>query len=58
MINKIKWFVGDLGLNELNVWLWITAGAALTALSLVLLSGGGAELLRYWRVFFLSVGRF
>ena len=55
MTSKIKWIVDDLGLNELNAWLWITGGAALTALSLVLLSGGGAELLRYWRVFFLSL---
>ena len=55
MTSKIKWFVDDLGLNELNAWLWITGGAALTALSLVLLSGGGAEPLRYWRVFFLSL---
>ena len=55
MTSKIKWLVDDLGLNELNAWLWITGGAALTALSLVLLSGGGAELFRYWRVFFLSL---
>jgi hypothetical protein len=55
MINKMKWLINDLGLNEFNAWLWITGGAALTALSLVLLSGGSAELLRYWRVFFLSL---
>ena len=53
MINKIKWLVSDLGLNELNAWLWITGGAALTAAVLVLLSGGGSEVYRYWRVFFL-----
>jgi hypothetical protein len=50
MTNKIKWLVNDLGLNELNAWLWITGGAALTALGLVLLSDGGAEVFRYWRV--------
>ena len=53
MTNKIKWLVNDLGLNEFNAWLWIAGGAALTALGLVLLSGGGAEMFRFWRVFFL-----
>ena len=53
--NKMKWLIDDLGLNELNAWLWITGGAALTALSLVLLSGGGAEIFRFWRVFFLKL---
>ena len=53
--NKMKWLIDDIGLNELNAWLWITGGAALTALSLVLLSGGGAEILRFWRVFFLKL---
>ena len=43
MTNKIKWLINDLGLNELNAWLWITGGAALTAAVLVLLTGGGAE---------------
>ena len=52
---KIKWLVSDLGLNELNAWLWMIGGAALTALGLVLLSGGGAEILRFWRVFFLKL---
>ena len=52
--NKIKWLMDDLGLNELNAWLWITGGAALTAAVLVLLSGGGAEIFRFWRVFFLN----
>jgi hypothetical protein len=47
---KIKWLVNDLGLNELDAWLWMTGGAALTAAVLVLLSGGGAEIFRYWRV--------
>ena len=53
MINKIKWLVNDLGLNEFNAWLWITGGAALTAAVLVFLTGGGSEVYRYWRVFFL-----
>ena len=52
---KIKWLVSDLGLNELNAWLWITGGAALTAAVLVLLSGGGAEMSRFWKVFFLKL---
>ena len=55
MINKIKWLVSDLGLNELNAWLWITGGAALTAAALVFLTGGGAEVFRFWRVFFLNL---
>ena len=55
MINKIKWLIEDLGLNELNAWLWITGGAALTAAILVLLSGGFGEVFRYWRVFFLNL---
>ncbi len=53
MINKIKWLIDDLGLNELNAWLWISGGAALTAAALVFLTGGGPEVYRYWRVFFL-----
>ena len=52
---KIKWLVNDLGLNELNAWLYITGGAALTAAVLVLLSGGGAEIFRYWRVVALNL---
>ena len=55
MTNKIKWLVSDLGLNELNAWLWITGGAALTAAALVFLTGGGAEVYRYWRVLFLNL---
>ena len=51
----MKWLIDDIGLNELNAWLWITGGAALTALGLVLRSGGGAEILRFWRVFFLKL---
>ena len=50
---KIKWLVSDLGLNELDAWLWIIGGAALTAAVLVLLTGGGEDVFRYWRVFFL-----
>ena len=53
---KLKWLVSDLGLNELNAWLWITGGAALTAAVLVLLTGEGPEVYRYWRVFFLNLG--
>ena len=52
---KIKWLVNDLGLNELDAWLWMIGGAALTAAVLTLLSGGGAEIFRYWRVFFLNL---
>ena len=52
---KIKWLVSDLGLNELDAWLWIIGGAALTAAVLVLLTGGGEEVFRYWRVFFLKL---
>ena len=55
MINKIKWLIEDLGLNELNAWLWITGGAALAAAVLVLLTGEGPEVWRYWRVFFLNL---
>ena len=55
MTNKIKWLIDDLGLNELNAWLWITGGAALTAAILVLLTGEGPEVVRYWRVFFLKL---
>jgi hypothetical protein len=55
MMNKIKWLVSDLGLNELNAWLWITGGATLTAAALVFLTGGGAEVFRFWRVFFLNL---
>jgi hypothetical protein len=54
-MKKLKWLIDDLGLNEFNAWLWITGGAALTAAVLVLLSDGGAEIFRYWRVFFLSM---
>ena len=52
---NIKWLIDDLGLNELNAWLWITGGAALTAAIMVLLSGNGPETWRYWRVFFLNL---
>ena len=55
MTNKIKWLIDDLGLNELNAWLWITGGAALTAAVLVLLSGEGPEIFRFWRVAFLNL---
>ena len=49
-MKKLNWLINDLGLNELNAWLWMTGGAALTAAVLVLLSDGGAEIFRYWRV--------
>jgi hypothetical protein len=55
MKNKIKWLVNDLGLNELNAYLWITGGAVLTATALVLLSGDAPEVWRYWRVAFLNL---
>jgi hypothetical protein len=28
---NIKWLVNDLGLNELDAWLWVMGSAALTA---------------------------
>jgi hypothetical protein len=52
---KLNWLINDLGLNELNAWLWITGGATLTAAALVFLTGGGSEVWRYWRVFFLNL---
>ena len=55
MTNKIKWLMDDLGAFELNAWLWIIGGAALTAAILVLLTGEGPEVYRYWRVFFLNL---
>jgi len=55
MKNKIKWLVNDLGLNELNAYLFV-AGSAITAAALVLLlSGDAPEIWRYWRVFFLKL---
>ena len=33
---KLNWLINDLGLNELNAWLWVTGGAALTAAVLAL----------------------
>ena len=54
-IKKLKWLIDDLGLTELNAWLYITGGAALTAAGLGLLSGGGAEIFRYWRVVALNL---
>ena len=54
-IQKLNDILDDFGLYELNAWLWITGGAALTAAILVLLSGGIGEMFRYWRVFFLSL---
>ena len=54
-INKLKWLIEDLGLNELDAWLWMIGGAALTAAILVLLSGGGGEVWRYWRVVGLNL---
>ena len=32
---KLKWLVSDLGLNELDAWLWMTGVAALTAAVIV-----------------------
>ena len=55
MTNKIKWLIDDLGAFELNAWLWVIGGAALTAAVLVLLTGEGPEVYRYWRVFFLKL---
>ena len=52
---KIKWLVNDLGLNELDAWLWMIGGASLTAAVLVLLTGGGADVYRYWRVAALNI---
>ena len=54
-IQKLNDILDDFGLYELNAWLWITGGAALTAAILVLLSGGFGEVFRYWRVFFLNL---
>ena len=54
-IQKLNDILDDFGLYELNAWLWITGGAALTAAILVLLSGGIGEMFRYWRVFFLNL---
>jgi hypothetical protein len=28
---NLKWLINDLGLNELDAWLWMTGSAALTA---------------------------
>jgi hypothetical protein len=52
---KMKWFINDLGLNELDAWLAIIGGATLTAAILVSLSGEGPEIMRFWRVFFLNL---
>jgi len=54
-IQKLNDILDDFGLYELNAWLLITGGAALTAAILVLLSGGGGEVFRYWRVFLLNL---
>ncbi len=32
---NIKWLINDLGLNELDAWLWMIGGAALTAAVMV-----------------------
>ena len=34
---KIKWLINDLGLNELDAWLWTIGSAALTAAVMVLI---------------------
>jgi len=54
-MKKLNDILDDFGLYELDAWLRITGGAALTAAVLVLLSGGGAEIFRYWRVVFLNL---
>ena len=36
-INKLKWLINDLGLNEADAWLSIIGGAALVATILMLL---------------------
>ena len=35
VMRKLKWLVSDLGLNELNAWLWMIGAAALTAAVMV-----------------------
>ena len=52
---KIKWLIDDLGAFELNAWLWVIGGATLTAAVLVLLTGEGPEIFRYWRVAALNL---
>ena len=52
---NIKWLIDDLGINELDAWLWMIGGAALTATVLTLLSGSGPEIFRYWRVAALNL---
>ena len=54
-MKKLNDILDDFGLYELNAWLWITGGAALTAAVLTLLLGGFGEVWRYWRVCFLSL---
>ena len=54
-IQKLNDIIEDFGLFELNAWLWVTGGAALTAAILVLLTGEGPEVVRYWKVFFLNL---
>ena len=51
MIKQIKNLVADIGLNEFNAWLWITFAAVSTAAALAFMTGGGAEIFRYWRGF-------
>jgi hypothetical protein len=52
---QLKNLIDDLGLNEFDAWLWMTFWAASIAAVLVLLTGGGEEVFRYWRVFFLNL---
>ena len=54
-IQKLNDIIEDFGLFELNAWLWIPGGAILTAATLVLLSGEGPEIFRFWRVCFLKL---
>jgi len=36
-MKKIKWLVNDIGLNELDAWLWIVGSAVLVAAGMVII---------------------
>ena len=36
-MKKIKWLVNDIGLNELDAWLWIAGSAALVAAGMAII---------------------